>query len=207
MRSYLLTLQYSFLGDYNMAEEKMFFINPHRIDLSNVELNGRILDVGGGGEGIIGIYKGAQVIAIDRRKGELEKAADGNYLKIIMDAKDLKFLDETFETVTAFYMFMYVPMENRKEIFKEIHRVLKKGGELVLWDMVIPQKGESKKELYGAEVKVIIGEQEIDTGYGTHWNKEQDLKYFIDLGKKAGFEVSSKQEDDKKIFIRYHKTN
>jgi len=41
-----------------------------------------------------------------------------------MDAKDLQFLDETFETATAFYMFMYVPMENRKEIFEEIYRVL-----------------------------------------------------------------------------------
>ncbi|MHA1104339.1 MAG: class I SAM-dependent methyltransferase [Promethearchaeota archaeon] len=185
----------------------MFFINSQRIDLTNVELNGRILDVGGGGEGTIGIYKGVQVIAIDRRKGELEEALDGNYLKIIMDAKDLQILDETFETVTAFYMFMYVPMENRKEIFEEIYRVLKREGELVLWDMVIPKKGESNKDLYGAEIKVIIGDKEIDTGYGTHWNKEQDLKYFIDLGKNFGFEVSSKQEEDKKIFIRFYKPN
>ena len=190
-----------------MVEEKMFFIDPHLIDLTNVELNGRILDVGGGGEGIIGIYKGVQVIAIDRRKSELEEAADGEYLKIIMDAKDLQFLDETFETVTAFYTLMYVPMENRKEIFEEIHRVLKKGGELVLWDMTIPKKEDSDKEFYGAKVKVIIGDKEIDTGYGTHWNKEQDLKYFIELGKNVGFEVSSKQEEDKKIFIRFHKPN
>ncbi|MHA1193512.1 MAG: hypothetical protein ACTSP9_14700 [Promethearchaeota archaeon] len=73
--------------------------------------------------------------------------------------------------------------------------------------MVISKKEDSDKELYGAEVKVIIGDKEIDTGYGTHWNKEQDLKYFIDLGKSVGFEVSSKQEEDKKIFIRFHKPN
>ena len=28
-----------------------------------------------------------------------------------------------------------------------------------------------------------------------------------DLGKNVGFEISSKQEDDKKIFIRFHKPN
>jgi len=28
----------------------MFFTDPHLIDLTNVDLNGRILDVGGGGE-------------------------------------------------------------------------------------------------------------------------------------------------------------
>jgi len=188
-----------------MSEEKMFFIDPHQIDLTNVELNGRILDIGGGGEGVIGIYKGTQVIAIDRRKSELEEAPDGNYLKIIMDALELKFLDETFETVTAFYMFMYVPMENRQEIFKEIYRVLKKAGQLVIWDMVILKKGHSNKELYGAKVKVLIGDREIDTGYGTYWNKKQDLKYFIDLGNNEGFKVSSKEEVDKKIFIRFYK--
>jgi hypothetical protein len=38
------------------------------------------LDVGGGGEGVIGRLKGRQVIAIDIRKGEPEKADDGPML-------------------------------------------------------------------------------------------------------------------------------
>lgn len=68
-----------------------------------------------------------------------------------------------------------------------------------------PKKRDSNKELYGAKVKVRIGEREIDTVYGTHWNKEQNLKYFIDLGNNIGFKVSSKEEVDKKIFIRFYK--
>jgi hypothetical protein len=64
--------------------------------------NGFILDIGGGGEGVIGQLKGKDVVAIDFKEEELLEAADGP-LKIIMDAKDLKFLDESFPTVTAFF--------------------------------------------------------------------------------------------------------
>ena len=109
-----------------MSEENIKFIDPQHIDLTDVELSGRILDIGGGGEGIIGLLKGENVVAIDRRESELKEAPPGNYLKIIMDAKELKFLEETFDTVTAFFTLMYVPLENHQIIFQEIHRVLKK---------------------------------------------------------------------------------
>jgi len=45
------------------------------------------LDIGGGGEGVIGQMKGKQVIAIDPNRRELEEAADGP-LKIVMDARE-----------------------------------------------------------------------------------------------------------------------
>ncbi len=41
-----------------MAEENIKFIETQKIDLTDVELTGRILDIGGGGEGIIGQLKG-----------------------------------------------------------------------------------------------------------------------------------------------------
>lgn len=41
------------------------------------ELDGEILDVGGGGEGTIGRLYGSQVTAIDNRQEELDEAPDG----------------------------------------------------------------------------------------------------------------------------------
>ena len=38
------------------------------IEVSRIETNGLILDVGGGGEGIIGRLNGKQVVAIDTRE-------------------------------------------------------------------------------------------------------------------------------------------
>jgi exopolyphosphatase/guanosine-5'-triphosphate,3'-diphosphate pyrophosphatase len=66
-----------------------------------------VLDIGGGGEGVIGRLKGRDAVAVDIRKEELEEAVDGP-LKIIMDARDLKFLDESFHTATAFFSMMYI---------------------------------------------------------------------------------------------------
>ena len=52
------------------------------------EWNGRILDIGGGGEGIIGRVYTGQVTAIDNRAEELEEAPDGP-CKLVMDAAQL----------------------------------------------------------------------------------------------------------------------
>ena len=40
------------------------------------ELTGSILDIGGGGEGIIGRLYGSRVTAIDNREEELDEAPD-----------------------------------------------------------------------------------------------------------------------------------
>ena len=39
------------------------------------DLRGSILDIGGGGEGVIGRLYGRQVVAIDNRQEELDEAA------------------------------------------------------------------------------------------------------------------------------------
>lgn len=186
-------------------EEKIQFIEPQKIDLTNVELKGRILDIGGGGEGIIGQLKGEQVVAIDRREAELKEAAPGDYLKIIMDAKDLQFLDETFDTTTAFFTLMYIPLSNHKKIFQEIYRVTKIGGEFVIWDFTIPNRDISDKDLYGLYLEVKIGEKKISTGYATKWEKEQDLEYYLELGASVGFKSVEKKMMDQMFYIRFQK--
>ena len=59
------------------------------------ELEGSILDIGGGGEGTIGRLYGTQVIAIDNRQEELDEAP-GGFEKVLMDARSLDFPDEHF---------------------------------------------------------------------------------------------------------------
>ena len=66
--------------------EKYYNFEPVKLEVRDMESEGYILDIGGGGEGVIGRLKGKDVIAIDIRKEELEEAVDGP-LKIIMDAE------------------------------------------------------------------------------------------------------------------------
>ncbi|MFX1379535.1 MAG: class I SAM-dependent methyltransferase [Promethearchaeota archaeon] len=186
----------------------IFFTHPQGINLNNIKLDGRILDIGGGGEGIIGQLKGDSVISIDLRKSELEEAleaGDSESLKIIMDAKDLKFLDNTFDTITAFFSIMYMPKSDHKKIFKEIYRVLRKKGEFIIWDPIIPKNIDKEKELYVILNKVQIKDKEVVAGYGTRWNKEQDVSYFIELIKDIGFKIIDQKLEEEYFFLRLKK--
>lgn len=196
-----------FIG--NKEGVNMFFTDPQEIDLNNINLKGKILDIGGGGEGIIGQLKGNSVVSIDLRKSELEEAlesGDKESLKIIMDAKDLKFLDNTFDTITAFFSIMYMPKNDYQKIFKEIYRVLKEEGELVIWDLIIPQKRDAKKDLYIILMKVNFNRKKIITGYGTRWDKEQDIDYFIDIADNIGFKIIDQNLKEDYFILRLRKT-
>lgn len=151
---------------------RIFAIKEQKVDLSNIKLEGLILDIGGGGEGVIGQFKKDQVIAIDHNKRELEEAPEGG-VKIIMDADKLKFLDNTFDTVTSFFTLMYIPKSEHKKIFEEIYRVLKKDGHLVFWDVIIPKRENKIHEMFSLPLKIKIDDKELDTGYGVFWGKKE----------------------------------
>lgn len=186
-------------------DERLFYIEKQNIDLNGVDLNGRILDIGGGGEGIIGQLKGEQVIAIDKRKDELEEAKDSKNIKLVMDGKDLKFIDKTFDTTTVFFTMMYMPKADHKVVLEEIHRVLKDNGEVVIWDLVIPDRKENEKDIYVVPLAINIGDKTIETGYGAMWKKQQDLKYYLELIETVGFEISESKDYGDTFFIRAKK--
>ena len=186
--------------------ERFFTIGPSEIDLNTIEMEGRILDIGGGGEGVIGQLKGSQVIAIDPSKRELEEAPRNESLNIIMDGKDLKFLDNTFDSVTAFFTLMYIPLKDRETVFKEIHRVLKKKGEFFLWDLIIPPRDGQKEAVYIIALKIRVNEDIINTGYGTRWEKDQNADYFLKLGKDVVFEVLEEKIAEDTFFIKFRKS-
>jgi hypothetical protein len=86
-----------------MTENDILFLNTVDIELPPVFGTGYVLDIGGGGEGVIGRMEGLQVVAIDTREDELLEAPEGP-LKVVMDARDLQFLDGTFFAATAFFL-------------------------------------------------------------------------------------------------------
>jgi SAM-dependent methyltransferase len=121
---------------------KMHFFDRQDFVVADFQAAGYVLDIGGGGEGIIGQMKPRQVIAIDLSKRELEEAPAGP-LKIVMDATDLKFLDTTFDTATAFFSLMYMRPDVQQRVFAEAFRVLTRGGRWLIWDAVIPRALEA----------------------------------------------------------------
>lgn len=162
------------------------------ITLEPLEGSGWILDIGGGGEGVIGQIHPQRVVAIDRLESELREAPAGP-LKLVMDARELGFLEDSFETVTAFFTFFYIPPADQPAVFKEIHRVTKPGGVVWLWDASIPYPPPGDKKVAIFQLKIHIPGRVIDTGYGTRWPAcEVDCRHFARLAEEAGFKVEQK---------------
>lgn len=161
------------------------------LKVDDFDATGQVLDIGGGGEGIIGRMKPSQVVAIDLYKEELLQAPPGP-LKIVMDATDLKFLDSSFQTATAFFSLMYMKPEIQKKVFAEAYRVLGKDGRWLIWDAVIPTALEPTTRGPVFYFTFQLPKETVKTGYGTFWpSKPMDLAYYKALALESGFQVTS----------------
>ncbi|MCP4657551.1 MAG: class I SAM-dependent methyltransferase [bacterium] len=162
---------------------------------------GLILDIGGGGEGVIGRLKGDRVIAVDINKRELEDAPDGP-LKVVMDARDLKFVDGSFHAATSFFTLMYIRGSDHPLVFTEVFRVLKPGGTFLVWEVVLPRRLDESKDIVVIPLTIKLPGEEIGTGYGTRWpEKRQDLSYYRQVAEAAGFQVVAAKEEGQQLFL------
>jgi ubiquinone/menaquinone biosynthesis C-methylase UbiE len=186
-------------------EERIFFFDRQEVTVDDFEAEGHILDIGGGGEGIIGRLKGEQVIAIDPSKRELQEAPPGP-LKVVMDAADLQFLDETFATATSFFTLMYIKAFEHQRVFEEVFRVLKPGGRFLIWEVDLPPRLAEDKDIAVLPLTVSLSNAEVETGYGVQWpEKEQDLTHYTELADTAGFDVADKWQEGRVLFLELRK--
>jgi len=183
-----------------------FFTLPHQeVRLPKLDAEGWVLDIGGGGEGIIGLLQGSRVVSIDTSRRELEETCNDS-LKIVMDACDLKFLDETFDAVTSFFALMYVPGDKWGDVFGEAHRVLKEGGQFFIWDARFHVPASVDKEISVVPLTVMLPDgRSVETGYGCKIH-DQDLGDFLDLAGKSGFEVLESDYTGETFFLQLKKS-
>lgn len=186
-------------------EKRTFKLPAQAVTLCDFPADGPILDIGGGGEGVIGQIKGSQVVAIDMLLRELAEAPAGP-LKIIMDARDLKFLSCTFQTVTAFFSFMFIHPYDHARVFHEIYRVLAPKGQFMLWDVEIPQRPEPEKDMLVFPLQVQLPSTVINTGYGTPYTeKTVKLEDYITLASRCGFKMMESNRTGQSFFCKFRK--
>jgi SAM-dependent methyltransferase len=189
-----------------ISQDRIYRFPTLNVVVDDFPANGLILDIGGGGEGVIGQLKHQQVVAIDLIKRELEDAPGKPLLKIVMDARDLKFLDDDFNTATVFFTFMYIDPVDHGQVFKELFRVLAPNGRLLIWDVVFPKRVDEKKDIALFPLKIKLPDRLIGTGYGVEWPKEpQGMDHYIELAKKVGFEVITQKENEGWFFLELMK--
>ena len=146
---------------------------------------GSIIDIGGGGEGVIAQVGGNRVIAIDQYLSEIhearEKAPGTPWL--VADATELPLLDNCLDNATAFFSCMYMSDSVKENVFRETIRVLKQGGEFWVWGVQMT----SRKDLFAIRLQVDYPEIKTKrTIYGVK-AKDQSVDSICALLKKAGF--------------------
>lgn len=175
-------------------------LDLQKVDLREFKINGRVLDIGGGGEGVMAKHIGGNLIIIDKRADELEETEDIG-IKVVMDATDLKFLDNYFDNITCFYSFMYMSDEAIERVLLECRRILRDGGELHIWDTELP----ITDEVVLVPVEVRLLNKMISTTYGICGRGAQTIENIIRLIDKSGMEIVGDSRAGSSFYIKIRK--
>jgi len=182
-----------------VSPDEIHNFKPQTVPLASIDTEDLILDIGGS-EGVIGHLMGAQVVTIDVDAKGLSKRSTES-LKIVMDARELTFVDESFSTVTSFFSLLRFDASDQVRVVEEIYRVLEPGGKFHVWDAVFGPRPEGKT-IAMIPVAVKIKGENIDAGYSRRWPDEvHDLDHYRKLAEAAGFIVLD--VDEKAAWFRF----
>ena len=127
-------------------------------------------------------------------------------LKIIMDARDLKFPNETFNTATSFFTFMYIPGKDHETVFAEVYRVLKPGGKFLIWGALLPKKDDIGKERVLIMLTLKLPKEEVGTGYGVRSPEvNYDTDYYIKIAERVGFKIVTSETKEQTFYLELEK--
>jgi len=99
---------------------------------------------------------------------------------------------------------MYIPKERHQKVFKNVYPVLKDRGEFLLWDVKMPARRKNFR-VFVVRLKIQLPNEKIETGYGTVWDKTQNIEHFKQLALKTGFKIMKEWSKGKILFLEMKK--
>ena len=178
---------------------KYFFIRPQKISIESIP-DGSVIDIGGGGEGVIAQIGNERITAVDKHQSEIDEAKPNapkaNW--ILADATVLSYSDDYFDNATAFFSGMYMSMETFELVCNEVYRVLKNKGEFWIWDASI----SDNQNLFLIRLQITLPNgKKIKTGYGTR-RKNQNIPEITQRLIEAKFHIELTENHGKWFFIK-----
>jgi len=167
-----------------------------KIALEHIDTEGLILDIGGGGEGLVSRIEGSKVCAVDIRMSEIREAQihgpPANWF--VGDGQALCFQDKVFDVVTLWFSLGYMSdWSTKQSVLQEAHRVLCNGGRLSVMASNIPKSYEHL--IFWGHFTLPDGSIS-QTGYGVKGGQNQTLERIIELLGITEFKILSHEDND-----------
>jgi ubiquinone/menaquinone biosynthesis C-methylase UbiE len=178
---------------------KFFLTRSEEITINSIP-EGSVIDIGGGGEGIIAQIGNERITVIDKYQTELDEAKPNAPTAhwILADATDLPYSDDYFDNATAFFSGMYMTLETFTEVCKETYRVLKINGEFWIWDAKISED----KDLFLIRLQITLPNgKKVKTGYGSRRKKCNTTEIEQKLVE-ANFHIENTEDHSKWFFLK-----
>lgn len=167
-----------------------------KIKLKKLHSEGPILDLGGGGEGLVSRIEGAKVCAVDIRMSEIREAQihgpPSNWF--VGDGQALCFQENVFDVVTLWFSLGYMSdWSIKRSVLEEAYRVLGESGRLSILACRIP---ESCERLVFWSYFTFPDGAVSQIGYGVRGGQEQTLERITELLSDTGFKIQSQEDNN-----------
>ncbi len=166
------------------------------IRLKRLNSEGLILDIGGGGEGLVSRIEGERVCAVDIQMNEIREAQihGGSSNWVVGDGRYLSFRDSSFDVVTLWFSLGFMrDWTVKKRVLEEAHRVLKTHGTISILSSKIPDSVE--QFVFWALFTLPDGTLS-KTGYGVRGNQGQTMKKVLDLIAPLDFKILNVEDHE-----------
>jgi SAM-dependent methyltransferase len=146
--------------------------------LASLERGGTAIDIGCGSGRHLPAFRDYGFRAVGVDSSETRLGVKG-------DMRDLPWPDEQFDIGLAFGVFYYGTTDDHKQAIKELHRVLKPGGQALV---VTRTYGDSRSRLLDAEGRLTAGEEK---GMQMNFLAGGDIPEFYKAFSKVSYELTS----------------
>jgi ubiquinone/menaquinone biosynthesis C-methylase UbiE len=180
-----------------VTTEPQRYLSPiQEITLDALPKDGLILDIGGGGEGLVSRIGGERVCAVDYRMNEILEAKiyDPPASWFLSNAIHLPFRQDSFDIATLWFSLGYMREWSTKEhVLAQVLNVLRPGGVL----SVLASRIDCREERFIFNALFTLPNGIVSrVGYGVQGSQGQTLDRLCSLIRRVGFEDLQIQDHD-----------
>lgn len=179
--------------------EKTYELPIRECDLSAFDPKPLLLDIGGAGEYTIMKNTKCKMCIIDKNVDELIN--NSRVQTYEMDAQQMTFESERFESVSAFYSFFYMDDIELKNVMKETHRVLKKEGHLYIWDVCFEKKELDESVLVPVKLTNENGSK-IHAFVSSFLQEGRNEMFYKNMLEEQGFAIQEFCRSESGVYIK-----